>query len=69
MAESIPPPKRKRGRSPIYVLGHDGKPIVGMSLHKADGRYYVTGSKPPHYLGNNFDEALVEFREYQVVPE
>lgn len=65
MAESNPPPKRKRGRPPVYVLGHDGKPIVGMSLHKADGRYYVTGSKPPHYLGTNFDEALVEFREHQ----
>jgi len=65
MAESSPPPKRKRGRPPIYVLGHDGKPIVGMSLHKADGRYLVTGSKPPYYLGTNFDEALVEFREYQ----
>ncbi len=65
MAESKPPPKRKRGRPAKFVEDYEGNPIVGLSLHKADVRYYATGSKPTRYFGTNYDEAIVKFREWQ----
>ena len=47
------PPKRERGRPPVYFLDHDGKPIVGVSLLETDGWYHATGYKPPHYLARH----------------
>lgn len=57
-------PGRLRGRPPKYVLGRNGKPVIGLS-RKSDGRYYATGSQPRVYFGRDFDRALIRFRELQ----
>ena len=53
----IPPPKRGRGRPPKYVVGRDGKEIVGLSHRKSDGRYYATRAEPTVYFCTDFDAA------------
>ncbi len=54
----------RRGRPALYVNGRDGKPVVGLSLHKPSGTYYATHSKPRTYFGKDFDQALVLFRQW-----
>jgi integrase len=54
----------RRGRPAQYVKGRDGKPVVGLSLHKPSGTYYATHSKPRTYFGKDFDQALFLFRQW-----
>ena len=58
-------PQQRRGRPAEYVRDQQGKPIVGLSLHKSSGRYYATHSKPRIYLGKDYPVALIEFREWE----
>lgn len=57
--------QQRPGRPADYVKDKDGKPIVGMSLHKSSGRYYATHSKPRVYFGKDYPVALIEFREWE----
>ena len=60
---------RKRGRPPKYVIGDDGKPIVGLSYQKSDGRYYATHSKPRKYFTTDFHQSMLRFRRWQAGQE
>lgn len=57
-------PSKPRGRPPRYVVGEDGKPIIGLSL-SSQGRYYATHSKPRATFGRDFNEALSRFRAWE----
>ena len=57
--------KRRRGRPAKYVLGHDGKPIVGLSYDKSLRQYYATGTKPKIYFGTDLNIAIAKFRIWQ----
>jgi site-specific recombinase XerD len=61
-------PSKPRGRPPRYVVGEDGKPIVGLSL-SSQGRYYATHSKPRATFGRDFHEALAKFRAWQAAKD
>lgn len=54
----------RRGRPAQNVNGRDGKPVVGLSLHKPSGTYYATHTKPRKYFGKDFDQALFLFRQW-----
>jgi len=40
---------RGRGR-PAYVMGRNRRPIIGLSLDAATGRYYTTHARPRQYF-------------------
>lgn len=54
----------RRGRPPKFVLDPNGRPIVGLSYHKATGSYYATYSKPRVWFGSDLGKALFNFRRY-----
>ena len=56
----------RRGRPAQYVKGRDGKPVVGLSLHKPSGTYYATHTKPRTYFGKDFDHAHFLFRQWEL---
>lgn len=56
---------RPRGRRPDYVHDRQGKLIPGLSCNASDGRFYATHSKPRKWFGNDFDRALILFREWE----
>ncbi len=62
-------PPNKRGRPANYVKGRDGKPIIGLSRNKADGRYYATHSKPRKWFSTDYDRSLIEFRAWEARQE
>ena len=56
----------RRGRPAQYVKGRDGKPVVGLSLHRPTGTYYATHSKPRKYFSKDFDQAHFLFRQWEL---
>ncbi len=56
----------RRGRPAKYVNDREGLPVVGLSSHKASGRYYTTHVKPPIYFGNDLDLAISRFRAWEL---
>ncbi len=57
--------RRKRGGQPKYVLGRNGRPIVGLSYDKTLNQYYSTHHRPKKYFGSDLDQAVVKFRTWQ----
>jgi len=54
----------KRGRPTKYVKNENGIEIAGLSYHTATKRFYVTHSKPRHYLkSRQLDKAIAEYHE------
>jgi len=63
------PLSKKRGRPPKYVVGRDGKPVVGLSFNPSIHQYYASHSRPRRYFGRDFDAALAKFRTWQAAAE
>jgi len=59
------PRKRPPGRPANYVNDQDGKPIVGLSYHKATDRYYASHSHPRVYFGSDYHQAVFRFRRWE----
>ena len=62
-------PLQKRGRRAKYVLGDDGKGIIGLSLDKGTKTYYATGTKPKVQFGRDFGKALIAFSKWKAKQE
>jgi integrase len=56
---------KRRGRPAKYVLDRDGRPVVGLSFHKASGRYYATHAEGSVYFGSDYDLAISRFRAWE----
>lgn len=56
---------KKRGRPADYVKDQQGKPIIGLSWQKADGRYYASHHRPKTYFGTDYETAVKRFREWE----
>ena len=55
-------PQKRRGRPPVFVNDTDGKPITGLSHHKALNQYYATYSKPRVYFGSDYVDAISAYQ-------
>ena len=55
----------RRGRPPKFVLDPNGRPITGLSYHKATSSYYATYAKPRVWFGSDFGQALFDFRRHE----
>ncbi len=61
--------KKLKGRPVQYVMDYNGKPVVGLSFHKAIGQYYNTHYKTETkgkmvYFGSDTDEAIFKFHQW-----